>query len=71
MINIVIFFRDMRQDFVDKVMSVDCVLYVFDMFKLVINIIKGEKIVNFEFIKMCIVCIVMYCFVYFLLLYIM
>lgn len=71
MINIVIFFCDMRQDFVDKVMSVDCVLYVFDMFELVINIIKGEKIVNFEFIKMCIVCIVMYCFVYFLLLYIM
>lgn len=69
MINIVIFFCDMRQDFVDKVMSVDCVLYVFDMFKLVINIIKGEKIVNFEFIKMCIVCIVSY--VYFLLLYIM
>lgn len=69
MINIVIFFCDVRQDFVDKVMSVDCVLYVFDMFKLVINIIKGEKIVNFEFIKMCIVCIVSY--VYFLLLCIM
>lgn len=69
MINIVIFFCDVRQDFVDKVMSVDGILYVFDMFKLVINIIKGEKIVNFEFIKMCIVCIVSY--VYFLLLYIM
>lgn len=67
MINIVIFFCDVRQDFVDKVMSVDCVLYVFDMFKLVINIIKGEKIVNFEFIKMwmyVLLCIVLFIFYY-------
>lgn len=36
--------RDVRQDLVDKVMSVDCVLHVFDMSKLAINITKGEKL---------------------------
>lgn len=36
--------RDVRQDLVDKVMSVDGILHVFDMSKLAINITKGEKL---------------------------
>lgn len=59
----------MRQDFVDKVMSVDCVLHVFDMSKLAINITKGEKIANSEFTKTRTACTVMYCFIHSLLLY--
>lgn len=51
----------MRQDFVDKVMSVDCVLHVFDMSELAINITKGEKIANSEFTKTRTACTVMYC----------
>lgn len=50
----------MRQDFVDKVMSVDCVLHVFDMSKLAINITKGEKIANSEFTKTRTACTVSY-----------
>lgn len=58
--------RDMRQDFVDKVMSVDCVLHVFDMSKLAINITKGEKlrILNLQrrvlHVLLCIVLFILY-----------
>lgn len=61
--------RDMRQDLVDKVMSVDGILHVFDMSKLAINITKGEKIANSEFTKTRTACTGMYCFVHSLLLY--
>lgn len=59
----------MRQDLVDKVMSVDGILHVFDMSKLAINITKGEKIANSEFTKTRTACTVMYYFVHSLLLY--